>query len=182
MSTPLAVTGMRCMVISVRAAAAFLVGTIGAPFALTHSGLVLNTSPSVPVGLYRRAAASSKYIGFCLSLDTVHAALRAGLEPGRGDCAGGVAPILKPVVYPSPAHVLIYSERGFTFDGALMSNTAPKALSMAGVPLAHAAFGTYTSGAWAVSTFNSDSFDSRYFGPVDAAAIRFYATPTLTWH
>ena len=162
--------------------ALFVGGAIAAPVALKHSGLVLNLSKSVPVGLYRRVpAASAAYIGFCLPAATVQEAVRAGLEIGRGECFGNVAPVLKPYIHASTQHPLLYSNRGFTFDGALLPNTAPKARSKQGTPLVHFPFGAYTDGVWAVSDFSRDSFDSRYFGPVESRAILFHATPVLTW-
>jgi type IV secretory pathway protease TraF len=88
---------------------------------------------------------------------------------------------LKPLIYASPKQPLIYDARGFSFHGKLLPNTGAKAYSRTGVPLAHYPFGAYTNGIWAVSDFNANSYDSRYFGPVAPEAIRFYAKPLLTW-
>jgi conjugative transfer signal peptidase TraF len=159
---------------------------VGLPAGIQRSGLLMNYSDSVPLGLYRRVPANSanramSYAGFCLPRATAKAAIQAGLEVVPGDCADGLAPVLKPVVRPSPQHPLIYDARGFSFNGKLLPNTAPKAQSRIGVPLEHYAFGAYTSGIWAVSDFNTNSYDSRYFGPVAPDAIRFYAKPVWTW-
>jgi conjugative transfer signal peptidase TraF len=159
-----------------------LVFAVAVPVEIQHSGLLMNYSDSVPIGLYRRVPASmASYGGFCLPSSTATAALRAGLDVVPGACPGGLAPVLKPLIYPSPKQPLIYDARGFSFHGKLLPNTAPKAQSRIGVALAHYAFGTYANGVWAVSDFNANSYDSRYFGPVGPEAIRFYAKRLWTW-
>ncbi|MGA8026194.1 MAG: hypothetical protein WB992_03555, partial [Bryobacteraceae bacterium] len=161
-------------------------GTLGfmiaLPLGIHLSGLLMNYTDSVPVGLYRKTLNSAApYAGFCLERVTVDSARQAGLEIVPGNCPGGVAPILKPLIYPSREQPLMLSARGFFVNGRLLANTAPKSRSRTGAALEHYAFGTYSSGVWAVSDFNRDSFDSRYFGPVAPGAIRFYATPVWTW-
>jgi conjugative transfer signal peptidase TraF len=159
---------------------------VGLPAGIQRSGLLMNYSDSVPLGLYRRVPATSKnravpYAGFCLPGATANAAIHAGLEAVPGACPGGLAPVLKTVICPSPEHPLVYDARGFSLNGKLLPNTGPKARSRTGVQLEHYAFGAYTSGTWAVSDFNPNSYDSRYFGPVAPDAIRFYAKPVWTW-
>jgi conjugative transfer signal peptidase TraF len=159
-----------------------LVFTVAVPVEIQHSGLLMNYSDSVPIGLYRRVPPSmASYGGFCLPSSTANIALRAGLDVVPGACSGGLAPVLKPLLYASPKQPLIYDARGFSFNGKLLPNTAPKVHSRTGLPLEHYAFGTYTNGVWAVSDFNANSYDSRYFGPVAPDAIRLYAKPLWTW-
>lgn len=146
------------------------------------SGLHCNGSDSVPLGLYRETQSTARtYAAFCLSPSVLNDAKRTGLTLRSGVCPGGVAPILKPLVSASSQHPIVFHESGFLVDGISLPHTAPKAFSSSGKPLTHIPFGTYTAGLWAISTFNPDSFDSRYFGPVDPAAIRFYATPVFTY-
>jgi type IV secretory pathway protease TraF len=92
-----------------------------------------------------------------------------------------LAPIMKPLIYASPGRSLTYDAHGFSFNGKLLRNTAPKPQSRIGASLEHYPFGVYTNGTWAVSDFNANSYDSRYFGPVAPDAIRFYAKPVWTW-
>jgi conjugative transfer signal peptidase TraF len=159
-----------------------LVFAVSLPVEIQHSGLLMNYSDSVPLGICRRVPANAaNYAGFCLPGATATAALRAGLDVVPGACPDGLAPALKPLIHAAPKHPLIYDARGFSFRGKLLPNTAPKAHSRTGVPLAHYGFGTYTNGIWAVSDFNANSYDSRYFGPVAPEAMRFYAKPLLTW-
>ncbi|HEX3682127.1 MAG TPA: hypothetical protein VHU83_06245 [Bryobacteraceae bacterium] len=163
-----------------------LVFAVALPVGIQRLGLLMNYSDSVPLGVYRRMPASSpnralEYAGFCLPSAVANVALQAGLEVVPGACPDGLAPVLKPVICPYPEHRLIYDARGFSFDGNLLRNTAPKARSRTGMPLEHYPFGVYTNGIWAVSDFNANSYDSRYFGPVAPDSIRFYAKPVWTW-
>jgi conjugative transfer signal peptidase TraF len=159
---------------------------VGLPAGIQRSGLLMNYSDSVPLGLYRRMPSDSanraiSYAGFCLPRATANAAIQAGLEVVQGACPAGLAPVLKPVICPSPEHPLTYDAQGFSFNGNLLPNTAPKPFSRTGARLEHFPYGAYTSGTWAVSDFNPNSYDSRYFGPVAPDAIRFYAKPVWTW-
>jgi type IV secretory pathway protease TraF len=135
---------------------------VGLPAAIQRSGLLMN-------------------YGFCLPGTTANAAIHAGLEVVPGTCPSGLAPVLKPLTLASAEHPISLTERGFFIDGKLLANTAPKSRSRTGVALEHYPFGVYTNGLWAVSDFNANSYDSRYFGPVAPDAIRFYAKPVWTW-
>ena len=66
-------------------------------------------------------------------------------------------------------------------DGQLLANTVPKPYSQTGEPLSHYPFGRYTSGLWAVSTFNRNSYDSRYFGPIEPSTVLYHLTPFWTF-
>lgn len=155
----------------------FVVLALGAPAALRQSHLRFNSTDSVPIGLYEAEAERAPYAGFCLSADTLRSALRAGLELGRGECADGHQPILKTVYQATPETPITLDAAGFLVGGVRIPNTKPKAMSRKGQPLEHFAFGTYTSGLWAISGYNADSYDSRYFGPVAQECIQFYAKP-----
>ena len=163
------------------AIAAILLAEIATRAGMKATGLHLNYTASLPVGLYREAPkGEAQYAGICLPASVITGALHAGLETLPGDCPGGVAPILKPVVEASEAHPIIYSESGFYIDGSLVPNTAPKTHAHTGNSLQHYPFGVYKSGLWAISEFNANSFDSRYFGPLPDGAVRFYVKPVLT--
>lgn len=149
---------------------------------LKAARLHINFSNSVPVGLYQEAPElSGGYAGICLPTETVKQAIHAGLAIDPGSCAGGFEPILKPIFQATETRPIRYDQDGFSINGKLLPNTAPKSRSKTGALLAHAPFGNYRSGLWAISDFNASSFDSRYFGPVDPATIQFHAKPVLTF-
>ena len=159
----------------------FVVLALSVPDALQHSRLRLNGTDSVPVGLYEAGTERAPYAGFCLGQATLRTALAAGLELGRGECANGYQPVLKTVYEASPASPVVFDEGGFAVGQRRIPNTRPKAFSRTGKPLTHYPFGTYTAGLWAISSYNRDSFDSRYFGPVPQESLRFYAKPLLVF-
>lgn len=165
--------GTGAMSVAISALVALATGPI-----VKASRLHFNASDSVPVGLYREVARHrGAFAGFCLPQPVLEGAVATGMQPVRGTCAGGVAPILKPLVQASEESPVVLSANGFLVAGRLVPNTAPKTRSHTGKPLAHYPFGRYTSGLWAISKFSPDSYDSRYFGPVSPAWIQFYAKP-----
>ena len=162
-------------------AGVFVVVALSLPGELKRSHLRLNSTDSVPVGIYETRAERAPYAGFCLTADTLRSALGAGLELGRGECGDGHQPILKTVYEASSALPVVFDADGFAVGNRRIPNTRPKAVSKKGKPLTHYAFGTYTSGLWAISGYSADSFDSRYFGPVTREDVRFYAKPLLVF-
>ncbi|MBV8437138.1 MAG: S26 family signal peptidase [Silvibacterium sp.] len=153
---------------------------LGIPLFLKSSHLRVNYTDSVPLGLYLEVRGPAEYAGLCLAQSTIESAIKAGLEIAGGDCPTGVAPILKPVFHASADNPIVYRQAGFFVSRKLLLNTAPKERSRTGTPLSHYPFGEYRSGLWAISDYNRDSFDSRYFGPVDPSTVRFYAKPVWT--
>ena len=149
---------------------------------LKGARLHINFSNSVPIGLYREAPEQAgSYAAICLPAETVQHAIHAGLTMEHGTCPGGFEPILKPLFEASKTSPIRYAQNGFSIAGRLLPHTAPKSRSRIGAPLTHAPFGIYRSGLWAISAFNSSSFDSRYFGPVDPGSIQFRVKPFLTF-
>jgi conjugative transfer signal peptidase TraF len=153
------------------------------PLGLHYSNLRWNRTESVPTGLYRIVDPSrvrtAQYAALCLPENMLVKARRIGIILPSGECPSGVAPLLKPLYQATPETPIIFTERGFEIYGRLLRNTAPKSFSSKGRQLEHIPFGVYTAGIWAVSDWNPDSFDSRYFGPIPASSIRFHLAPFL---
>jgi conjugative transfer signal peptidase TraF len=95
-----------------------------------------------------------------------------------GDCPNThLAPFLKPVGAVSGDVVRLYKGRSVTVNGVPLPNTISKD-SLPAFP-----DGEYTvedGQVWLFSNYNSNSFDSRYFGPVPTANLRGKAKPLLT--
>jgi conjugative transfer signal peptidase TraF len=147
------------------------------PLLLAYSPLRFVSTDSVPTGLYWTGR--TQLVGVCLSLDVIKSAERAGLILPKGECPNGRQTILKRLYLGAPDAPISFTQQGFIVQGKLLPNTAPKARSRKGVPLTHAEFGTYATGLWAISDYNPDSFDSRYFGPVAESQVRYFAEPFL---
>jgi conjugative transfer signal peptidase TraF len=137
-------------------------------------GLRINTSPSLPLGLYVVTTDSSaNLIEFCPAQPFAALSLVRGYR-NSGACGDGGAPLMKPVVA-TAGDVVELSVRGISVNGVLLPNTAPLLKDTRGRTLTAWPFGRYTvtSGTvWVASSYHSRSFDSRYFGPVDTTAFR----------
>ena len=90
----------------------------------TFFGLRINTSPSLPMGLYMTTAdAGANLVEFCpVEPFATLSIVRGYRDPGA--CRDGAAPLLKPIVAKS-GDVVEVSSRGISVNGALLPNTAP---------------------------------------------------------
>jgi conjugative transfer signal peptidase TraF len=145
-------------------------------------GLRINTSPSLPMGLYITTAdAAANLIEFCPAEPFATLSIVRGYRD-RGTCRDGAAPLLKPVIARS-GDVVEVSARGISVNGALLPNTAPLATDTKGRHLEAWPSGRYVvapEAIWVASSYHSRSFDSRYFGPLSTAAIRHRLKAFLT--
>jgi len=145
-------------------------------------GLRINTSPSLPVGLYIATTEHhANLVEFCpVEPFATLAIVRGYRDPGV--CRDGAAPLLKPVVARS-GDVVELSARGISVNGVFLSNTAPLSTDTKGRPLEAWPFGRYVvapESVWVASTYHPRSFDSRYFGPISTTLIRERLTYFLT--
>jgi len=144
-------------------------------------GLRINTSPSLPIGLYSTTQdPAANLVEFCLVEPFATLAIvRRYRDPGA--CADGGAPLLKPIVAKAGDTVEL-SGAGIAVNGILLRNTAPLVKDTEGRPLQAFPFGRYVvaSGAvWVASSYHPRSFDSRYFGPIATSTIRSYLRALL---
>lgn len=145
-------------------------------------GIRINTSPSLPLGLYIATYKSaSNLIEFCPAEPFASLAISRGYRD-QGTCHDGGSPLLKPVVA-KPGDLVGLSACGIEVNGKLLPDTAPLRNDTKGRPLRPWTFGRYVVQAgtvWVASSYNRRSFDSRYFGPVTTRSIREYLRPLLT--
>jgi conjugative transfer signal peptidase TraF len=145
-------------------------------------GVRFNTSPSLPVGVYITTTDSgADLVEFCPAEPFASLAVTRGYRDA-GICGDGAAPLLKPVAA-SSGDVVELSAAGLSVNGILLPNTAPLLRDTKGRPLKAWPFGRYVvlpDTVWVASSYNPRSFDSRYFGPLSIAAIRYRLKPFLT--
>jgi conjugative transfer signal peptidase TraF len=158
-------------------------GVVVATFQLSGAlGLRINTSPSLPVGLYITTAdAGANLVEFCPVEPFATLSIVRGYRDS-GTCRDGAAPLLKPVVAKS-GDVVEVSARGISVNGALLPNTVPLATDTKGRRLEPWPSGRYVvdpGTIWVASSYHPRSFDSRYFGPLSTAAIRHRLKAFLT--
>jgi conjugative transfer signal peptidase TraF len=145
-------------------------------------GLRINTSPSLPVGLYVTTDETAAHlVEFCPAEPYAGLAIARGYR-NAGACADGGAPLLKPVIARF-GDVVKVSPAGLTVNGRLLANTAPMEVDTKGRALAAWPAGRYEVQAgtiWVASSYNRGSFDSRYFGPISLSAVRNRVKPMIT--
>lgn len=137
-------------------------------------GLRYNHSGSLPEGLYREVPGTvhaGDLAAACLPATAAEIGRGRGYV-GRGFCPGGVEPVLKVVVAVAGDRVEL-SPDGVSVDGTALPLTAPRHRDRHGRGLVAYPFGSYQVPAGAVWLYapHPASWDSRYWGPVDASAI-----------
>jgi conjugative transfer signal peptidase TraF len=145
-------------------------------------GLRLNSTASLPLGLYRvSTAVDANLVEFCpLEPYSRLSVVRQYRNPGN--CPDGDSPLLKPIVA-RPGDVVVLSKWGIQVNGVLLRNTAPRSQDSKARLLPHYPFGTYRVSSetiWVASSYHPLSFDSRYFGPISTAIVRHRLKPFLT--
>jgi conjugative transfer signal peptidase TraF len=161
---------------------AFGGGTLALALAAAWAGLRLNDSPSLPTGLYIRTSESiTSLVVFCPAAPFAQLSVDRRYR-SRGNCPDGAEPLAKPIVA-RPGDIVEIAARGMAVNGRLLANTAPLATDSAGRPLFHWPCGRYVVApgtVWVASSYSPRSFDSRYFGPVEASQVREHVCPLLT--
>jgi conjugative transfer signal peptidase TraF len=152
-----------------------LVLWLGAAHAFAASGLWLNTSPSLPLGLYRVASAPPAVgadVIVCLPL-TLGRAARDREYLGPGPCPGGAARLGKTIAATAGAVVDVRAD-GVWIDGHRVPESVPLARDRAGRPLARQADGPHRvppGMVFLLATHHPRSWDSRYYGPIPSTAV-----------
>ena len=151
----------------------FLVGNI--------AGMRINTTPSLPRGLYISAGASSPLVEFCPVGSVASISTDRGYRV-NGSCPDGSSALMKPIIAKPGDHVQL-TAAGISVNGRFLANTAPLTMDTQHRPLQHFPYGRYTVGkgeVWVASSYNFHSFDSRYYGPVSILLISRHLRPLLT--
>ena len=149
-----------------------------------QAGLRVNTTPSMPIGLWaigsaRTVLTRGDVVTVCLPDG---AALRQAMQRGyiaTGICPRGAEPLVKPVAAVNGDLVTV-SAHGISVNAAPIANTAPLAGDEAGRPLHPVPQGSYRVApeeVWLLSGHDPRSFDSRYFGAVPVADVLGVAHP-----
>jgi conjugative transfer signal peptidase TraF len=149
-----------------------------------NHGYRLNTTDSVPVGIYQQINdPRADYIAFCPTQEQIRIANERKYRYRSVGCADGFAPLIKPVRARSGDTVTV-SAQGLSVNGTMLLNSTAKRIDGQGRPLPFIPYGVYSvapNTVWVVSSYNPASFDSRYFGPVSLTRIISYAKPIWTF-
>jgi len=152
----------------------------------------INTSASLPRGLYLaiprgwlgRAPARGDLVLVCAPAAGAELARRRGYL-GDGPCgagaAGGAAALGK-VVLAVAGDEVSCGAAGLAVNGRAVAASRALPRDARGRPLAHYPYGTWQVAPgelWLLAPYHPRSYDSRYFGPVAAAAVRGWLMPVL---
>lgn len=138
-------------------------------------GLRVNTSVSLPLGVYVRTAdPGAPLVEFCPTEPFATESSARGYRTAGMACSDGGVPLLKPVVAVPGDHVVL-SPEGIRVNGRLLPNSAALLRDRLGRPLRPWPYGEYVVAPdtlWVASTYNAGSYDSRYMGPIRTNQIR----------
>ena len=161
-------SGLRnmAMVLGVLTASGFAAGLVG---------VRINTSSSLPLGLYVRTDDSgATLVEFCPGEPFASFSRDRGYRVAGLSCSDRAVPLLKPVIAHAGDAVEV-SAAGIAVNGHLLPNTSALQRDAAGRPLIPWPSGSYLVSpgyVWVASTYSTGSYDSRYMGPVDEKLIR----------
>jgi conjugative transfer signal peptidase TraF len=170
----------------IRSRVPFLVAGVLAMAAIVAraTGLRLNTTASMPRGLYREVRGlpiRGTLVAVCLP----ESIARFGLERyylGPGSCPGGAEPVLKQVTALGGDLVEV-TPSGVVIDGTLLEHSRPFQEDRAGRALEPFESARHVlSGAeiWLHSPYEERSWDSRYYGPVPVENALAVVEPVWT--
>lgn len=149
-----------------------------------QAGFRLNTTTSMPVGLWRIAPPTTLTRGvtvlYCMKGALVSMALERHYL-SAGNCPSGVEPMLKSIIA-VPGDVVVLAAAGIAVNGEIQRDSAPLPYDLAGRAMPALPFGEYlvaNGKIWLLSKHTTNGFDSRYYGPVAAQDITSIAAPVL---
>jgi conjugative transfer signal peptidase TraF len=148
-------------------------------------GVRINLTGSLPPGLYlaaRAAPARGSLVLACLPPVVGAFAKVRGYVPSGGPCPGGLVPVGKQV-WAVAGDTVTVSAAGLSVNWVALPNSAPLFVDRLGRRLPKLAGGQYVVNAgelWVGSTYSRSSFDSRYFGALEATQLRTSIRPFWT--
>ena len=154
---------------------------------LAHqAGLRLNTTGSIPLGLYRMSndpIVNGASVLWCPPERPEFDLAKERGYIGPGFCPGGYGNMMKKVVA-SHHDVVTVTDTGVMINGTLIPASQPMEVDSMGRPLPRFRVTDHvlaSSEFLLMSDTNSRSFDARYFGPVQRAHIQSRIHPVWTW-
>ena len=153
--------------------------------ACSAAGARINTSRSIPVGLYwltERPIGKGEYVLLCPPPGNVFDEAKQRGYFGEGFCPGDFAYLMKKVLAAKKDRVVL-ADDGVRVNGELLPFSRPLKADIQGRPLP-VLRGEYQLGdadLLLMTDVSPKSFDSRYFGLVKRAQIKGVIRPVFTW-
>jgi conjugative transfer signal peptidase TraF len=152
--------------------------------ALIYSKIVINISPSIPVGIYLKTTPhpqKGSLISVCLPKDT----MKQGIEnhyviSGWGTC-DGMLPLLKEIIA-VPGDDVILMNNAISVNGKIYhSPTYNKDSAGNLMPIYPRGHYPNTTGYWLLGISDIRSWDSRYWGAISNNLIKNSLLPIFVW-
>ncbi|MFO0701169.1 MAG: conjugative transfer signal peptidase TraF [Nitrospira sp.] len=158
-------------------------------FALTlahQAGLRLNTTRSIPLGLYLMSSdpiEKGAYVLWCPPERPEFDLAKERGYIGAGFCPGGYGYMMKKVLA-SGQDLVSVTDDGVMINGTLLPASQPMEADSMGRSLPRFRVSNHvlsSSELLLMSDTNSRSFDARYFGPIQREHIQSLICPLITW-
>jgi conjugative transfer signal peptidase TraF len=159
--------------------------SMGIVFVAAAFDLRVNTTRSMPLGLYREVPLRLErgaWVIFCLPEEPARLGRERAYLRG-GACSNGSQELVKEIAAIPGDHITL-SLAGMVVNGRTIPGTAIQAVDHRGRMLFHAALGhrcVHPGELWVLGIDPHVSWDSRYFGPVPIDQVRAAAIPILTF-
>ena len=153
---------------------------------IKQAGFRVNTSPSIPLGIYRTTTSPlsvGSYVLLCPENKEPFITAQKRDYIGAGYCPGGLGYMFKRVAA-LPNDIITTTANGMYINGKLYPDSKPfkhDALNRV-LPIWHAHQTRLKAGEVVLMTQgDKNSFDARYFGPLPKQQIVSVVRPVLTW-
>ena len=153
---------------------------------IKQAGFRVNTSPSIPLGIYRTTTSPlsvGSYVLLCPENKEPFITAQKRDYIGAGYCPGGLGYMFKRVAA-LPNDIITTTANGMYINGKLYPDSKPfkhDALNRT-LPIWHANQTRLKAGEVVLMTQgDKNSFDARYFGPIPQQQIVSVVQPVLTW-
>lgn len=149
-------------------------------------GARVNTTSSIPVGLYWRvnqAVGKGAYVMFCPPQVQVFEQAKQRGYIGSGICPGGYGYMMKRVLGTTNDHIEVGVD-GVRVNGRLLNLSMPLVTDGSARPMPRFQSDRYVLSEYQLllmGDLNAKSFDGRYFGPVQRGQVKEVIVPLITW-
>ncbi|PVZ82670.1 conjugative transfer signal peptidase TraF [Serratia sp. S1B] len=149
------------------------------------AGLRINTTKSIPVGLYKissHPAKTGEYVIFCPPQKPIFDEAQERGYIGSGFCPGGYGEMMKKILAAKGDEVAFH-HNGVYVNGQLLPYSKPLSVDPGGRPMRirNEVLTLGKSELLLMTDQSPSSFDGRYFGTVTTSQVISTITPVFIW-
>lgn len=150
------------------------------------AGARINTSKSIPLGLYWATdapLAKGDYVLFCPPETDIFAMAKKRNYIAGGFCPSDYGYMMKKILAATGDQITVAAD-GVFVNGQRLAHSEPAQYDLAGRALPHYRLNQYRLGAselLLMSDYSKSSFDGRYFGPIERSQIKGVIRPLVVW-